>query len=246
MDIFSLGSFDIDPEYQGNLASVRLDAPSDLAVELRHQRMVLRQRRLSGGSVRVLGADQPVRQIVRRVRLLRPVILDLDGDGVSIEPRTDSSVFFNADSDLAMERTVWVGAGDGMLAVDLDGDGKITKADEIAFANRPPPIRTTPTSRRRHAVRRQRRPQDRRQRSRLEPAARVDRLQPQRADRRGELHTLGQLGISSISLVSDRNTFTLSDGSRINGFGSFVRNGATHTLADAQLWDHKFRDDARL
>ena len=72
VDIFSLGSFDIDPAYQGNWhrsGSMRAARPRG---ELRHQRMVLPQRKLVVGRRRaLLGADQPVRQIVRRDRFLR-------------------------------------------------------------------------------------------------------------------------------------------------------------------------------
>src|SRR6185369_2729484 len=53
----------------------------------------------------------------------------------------------------------------------------------------------------------------------------------------GELQTLGSgsggasLGITSISLTSDHQAFGLPDGSRIEGLGTFTRNGATFALA---------------
>jgi hypothetical protein len=57
----------------------------------------------------------------------------------------------------------------------------------------------------------------------------------------GELQPLGSggggssLGITSISLTSDHQAFGLPDGSRIEGLGTFTRNGATFALADAAL-----------
>ena len=69
-----------------------------------------------------------------------PVILDLDNDGIDITPRQDSTVYFNVDGDAAKEQTAWVGAGDGLLVIDLAAgggsgpDGIIDQANEIAFA----------------------------------------------------------------------------------------------------------------
>ena len=50
-----------------------------------------------------------------------------------------------------------------------------------------------------------------------------------------QLPTLAALGISSISLTTDGQTFGLPDGSRINGIGTFTRNGVANTFADASL-----------
>ena len=47
-----------------------------------------------------------------------PLVLDLDGDGVDVLPRLDSTVYFNLDGDAFLEQTAWMGAGDGMLVID--------------------------------------------------------------------------------------------------------------------------------
>jgi hypothetical protein len=47
---------------------------------------------------------------------------------------SSSATFFDTDSDSYQERTAWAGADDGMLVIDLDGDGQVTQAKEIAFA----------------------------------------------------------------------------------------------------------------
>lgn len=69
----------------------------------------------------------------------KPVILDLDGDGVEIIAQHDVS--FDWDDDGFLERTSWASADDGFLVIDLAsdgsigaGDGVIDQADEIAFA----------------------------------------------------------------------------------------------------------------
>ena len=236
-DIFRLGSYDIDRHLSlSGIASVRLTDPSGLGSSFDISGSYFNGPRDFG--IRV-AFTPPVSLFDSMFNNmfggLPPVVLDLDGDGVRIEPRTGSNVFFNADGDSAIERTSWVGSGDGLLAIDPDGDGKITKADEIAFAN----LTADPNDTDLEALATL---YDANGDHKLDAAdgvwgqlrVWVDGNRNAVTDG-GELKTLAQQGITSISLISDRNTFTLPDGSRINGFGSFVRNGATHTLADTTL-----------
>ncbi len=62
-----------------------------------------------------------------------PLVIDLDGDGVEIKPLDRSTTTFDIDSDGYKERTAWVGADDGMLVIDLNGDGQVTQSKEMAF-----------------------------------------------------------------------------------------------------------------
>jgi hypothetical protein len=62
-----------------------------------------------------------------------PVVVDLDDDGVEIKPLDRSTTTFDFDNDGYKERTAWVGADDGMLVIDLDGDGQVTQSKELAF-----------------------------------------------------------------------------------------------------------------
>ena len=64
-----------------------------------------------------------------------PVVLDLDGDGLELVNQSSSSVFFDYDNDGYRENVGWVKSDDGILAIDLDGNGVIDSANEIAFAN---------------------------------------------------------------------------------------------------------------
>ncbi|WP_282053262.1 calcium-binding protein [Phaeobacter inhibens] len=69
----------------------------------------------------------------------KPVIIDLEGNGVEIT--VDGNVSFDIDGDGFLERTNWVSPDDGFLVIDLDengnigaGDGVITQSKEIAFS----------------------------------------------------------------------------------------------------------------
>jgi hypothetical protein len=52
-----------------------------------------------------------------------PVVLDLDGSGIDITNRTDSTVYFDVDGDGYREQTAWAGANDGLLVIDLAANG---------------------------------------------------------------------------------------------------------------------------
>ncbi|MEP5758397.1 MAG: hypothetical protein ABJ327_03600, partial [Litoreibacter sp.] len=69
----------------------------------------------------------------------KPVIIDLDGDGIEVS--TTSTVSFDLDEDGYKENSSWAAADDGFLVIDLEangtfgnGDGKIDQARELAFA----------------------------------------------------------------------------------------------------------------
>ena len=58
-----------------------------------------------------------------------PVVLDLDGDGVELISAVESDVVVNG------ERMGWVGADDGILAFDANGNGLVDGLDEISLVN---------------------------------------------------------------------------------------------------------------
>lgn len=64
----------------------------------------------------------------------KPVVIDLDGDGVEIDKLGTSTAKFDYDNDGFREKTAWVGKDDGLLMFDIGNDGKVTDAKEIAFA----------------------------------------------------------------------------------------------------------------
>jgi Ca2+-binding RTX toxin-like protein len=69
---------------------------------------------------------------------LPPIVFDLDGDGVNLIAPTASNVLFDANDDGHRQRTGWFSAGDGVLAIDRNGDGVINSGSEISFLNETP------------------------------------------------------------------------------------------------------------
>jgi hypothetical protein len=63
-----------------------------------------------------------------------PLVLDLDGDGLELTRSDGGNVYFDIDHDGFAERTGWVGGDDGLLARDLNGNGKIDDITEL-FGN---------------------------------------------------------------------------------------------------------------
>ncbi|MEK8027653.1 hypothetical protein [Pseudaquabacterium rugosum] len=59
-----------------------------------------------------------------------PLVLDLDGDGIETTTLADG-VGFDLDADGQAETTAWVSGGDGLLAIDLDGNGRIDSGAEL-------------------------------------------------------------------------------------------------------------------
>ncbi|MGF7151475.1 Ca2+-binding RTX toxin-like protein [Sphingomonas zeicaulis] len=64
-----------------------------------------------------------------------PVVLDLNGDGISLTSIVDNGIRFDMDGDGARDVTGWVSAEDGLLALDLDGNGMIDRGNEISFTS---------------------------------------------------------------------------------------------------------------
>ncbi|MEP3051002.1 MAG: DUF5801 repeats-in-toxin domain-containing protein [Erythrobacter sp.] len=65
---------------------------------------------------------------------IRPVVLDLDGDGVEFVG-LDAGVTIDLDGDGTREATAFAGADDAILAFDANGDGTVTDASEFVFGD---------------------------------------------------------------------------------------------------------------
>jgi Ca2+-binding RTX toxin-like protein len=65
------------------------------------------------------------------IRNIDPIILDLDGDGIEFVSSTDITIFFDMDGDGRRERTGWITADDGFLALDANRNGKVDNIDEL-------------------------------------------------------------------------------------------------------------------
>ncbi|HEX8640273.1 MAG TPA: VCBS domain-containing protein, partial [Allosphingosinicella sp.] len=62
-----------------------------------------------------------------------PVVLDLNGDGVDLIHLNASGVHFDQGADGTLNRTGWVGAADGLLVLDRNGNGTVDNSSEISF-----------------------------------------------------------------------------------------------------------------
>ncbi|MGW8168459.1 MAG: hypothetical protein ACWGHH_00360 [Sulfurovaceae bacterium] len=164
-----------------------------------------------------------------------PVVLDLDGDGVELTSVLDSTAWFDTEGDGAMHQSGWVGADDGLLAYDENGDGKITTAREIAFANRTEANDTDLEALRVEF--------DSNNDGKLDASdVNFDKFmiwQDKDSDGEsddGELLTLTQAGIASINLVGSKIDSYAIDGNKISAFTSYTRiDGTVGIGADVAL-----------
>lgn len=62
-----------------------------------------------------------------------PVVLDLNGDGISITERTASNTYRDVNGDGTEHRTAWAAAGDGVLVYDYTGTGDVDSPQAFQF-----------------------------------------------------------------------------------------------------------------
>ena len=65
------------------------------------------------------------------IRLIDPIVLDLDGNGIELTGRVNSNVYFDMDGDGIKELTGWVSPTDGLLAIDGNANGQIDNINEL-------------------------------------------------------------------------------------------------------------------
>ncbi len=161
----------------------------------------------------------------------KPIILDLDGDGIELTELSKSTRFVDATGDGLLNRTAWAGAGDGVLFYDANGDGTISEKREYVFTEWDP----TATSD-------------------MEALASVFdsngdgvfdanddawvdfKVLVTNEDGSYTAKTLDEIGITSIDLTADATNIELPDGSVITGKTTFTKSdGSTGTVADTTL-----------
>jgi len=175
----------------------------------------------------------------RRVGLLAPLVLDLDGDGIELKRRKKSEARFDMDGNGIADDTGWIGKDDGFLVVDLNGDGRIAAA-ELSLLGLKPDAR-----------------------SGLEALATLDSKHDGKLDsgddrfaevkvwrdrngngvaEAGELASLAEHGITSISLTAQQSTGKVEIGQNmVVAMSTFTRaDGSTGSLGAAAL---AFRPD---
>lgn len=155
-----------------------------------------------------------------------PVVLNLDGKGLKVTSISSSTQFVNLNGDGYQHRTAWAGARNGVLVLDLDGDGKISQKDEYVFTAWDP----TASS-------------DLQALKDVFDTNHDGKLDAGDADWskfkvmvNGQLVTLASLGITSIDLTPTGSGETFNDGSAITGTTTYTKSdGSTGQVGDATL-----------
>ncbi|SHL38223.1 hypothetical protein SAMN05444159_5752 [Bradyrhizobium lablabi] len=160
-----------------------------------------------------------------------PVVLDLTGNGINITQLGSSGQFHDMTGNGYQNRTAWAGAGNGVLAIDLKGTGKIDSPNEYQFTNWDP----TATS----DMQALRDVFDTNHDGKLDSGdadwSKFGVLVTN-ADGTTTFETLTQLGITSINLTTDNNKNVLADGSVISGQSTYTKaDGTTGAAADVSL-----------
>lgn len=62
-------------------------------------------------------------------------MLDLAGDGFDYTGLQDSTAYYDLDGDGQLEQTAWVGSADALLGFDANGDGLISGREELVLSD---------------------------------------------------------------------------------------------------------------
>jgi len=169
-----------------------------------------------------------------------PIVFDLDNDGIELVSASESGVMLDIDGDGQEESVGWVGANDGILVIDMNNDQMINQIEEIAFSMHHEDATTDLEG------------------LRLAYDANLDNVinmeddvwsqlyvwqdSNQNATQEvGELLSLNDLGIESLSLQSDNNA-RISNGNIIHGDTYFTYTDGTTGLAqDVELRSYEVK-----
>lgn len=70
-----------------------------------------------------------------QVGITSPIVLDLNGNGVSLIENRRTRVAFDWDGDGSKNQTGWIGKDDGFLMFDRDGNGTVSNGGELSFTS---------------------------------------------------------------------------------------------------------------
>lgn len=70
-----------------------------------------------------------------QVGITSPIVLDLNGDGVTLVDNRKTGVAFDWDGDGVRNQTGWVGSDDGFLMFDRDGNDTVSGTNELSFTS---------------------------------------------------------------------------------------------------------------
>ena len=160
-----------------------------------------------------------------------PILLDLDGNGITITGQSSSNVFMDTAGDGQQHRTAWASAGDGVLVRDDGNDGVISRRNEIDFTAWDPTAKSDMQALRDIF--------DTNHNNQLDSGDAewsLFKVLVTNADGTTSLQSLSSLGIASIDLISNNQEVELPDGSKILGTTTYAKTGGgTGKVADATL-----------
>lgn len=161
----------------------------------------------------------------------KPIIFDLDGNGIQITEVTRSHIFMDAGGDGLLHRTAWAAAGNGVLFFDPDGRNAITEKRQYVFTEWDPTANSDL-----EAIRAIFDSNGDGKLTAADLAFAKFKLLVTNADGSMTVKTLAELGITEIDLRGDTTNITLPDGSVITGQTTFTKSdGTTGTVADTVL-----------
>lgn len=155
-----------------------------------------------------------------------PVILNLDGKGLSLDTLSSSTQFVDTDGSGHGHRTAWAAAGNGVLALDLYGDGRIHQKNQYAFTEWDPSA-TSDLQALKDVF-------DTNHNGELDAGdASWSRF---KIMVNGQMVSLDSLGITSIDLTPTGSGQTFGDGSAFTGTTSYTKaDGTKGQVGDAVL-----------
>ncbi|MGH8488357.1 MAG: calcium-binding protein [Gammaproteobacteria bacterium] len=165
-----------------------------------------------------------------------PIILDLDGDGVETT-NVEAGAYFDHDSNGFAERSAWVSRDDGLLVLDRDGNGTIDSGAEL-FGNETVLADGSKASNGFEALRELDSNQDGKVDANDAAFANLKVWKDADGDgytAQGELVTLAEVGIESISVGYTNSTFVDAQGNEHKQAGTYARNDGTSAMA-ADVW----------
>ncbi|UVK54897.1 DUF4214 domain-containing protein [Mesorhizobium sp. AR02] len=155
-----------------------------------------------------------------------PILLDLSGKGLSVNSLSLSSQFLDLKGDGYQHRTAWAGAGNGVLVLDLYGDGQIHQQNQFAFTAWDPSAKGDLTALKDVF--------DTNHDGKLDAGDADWNLFKVMVN--GQMVSLASLGITSIDLTPTGSGQTFNDGSAITGTTTYTKSdGTTGQVGDAVL-----------
>jgi Ca2+-binding RTX toxin-like protein len=166
---------------------------------------------------------------------LSTLVLDLDGDGVALQRSKRSKAAFDMDGNGVADETGWTAGGEGFLVLDLNKDGRISSGAELSFLTQKTGAATiwdalgTLDSDKNGLL-------DSKDSRFADLKLWIDRNGNGATDA-GELESLGDMGIASISLGARATQGQLKAGrNAVIATSTFTRtDGSTATVANAML-----------